>query len=192
MEGIGSLSQQTFQDEQKFQHYLDPRLADRLDTIEFTNADFEKTLDDSMTPRTQDDVCTWLSSSYGNTTDGRTDPATLKLVRVVRKLDVTLCIRQSTFVRILDLMKADPSVKYMICRDYDGFHEFYTLSYRLTRFMGTAYDGTFDPLTMDITAIFIDCLGFTFTAFTETLQAFRKLIHTLLMLCFVSGYFILR
>ncbi|KAK3367287.1 hypothetical protein B0T24DRAFT_533967 [Lasiosphaeria ovina] len=118
------------------------------------------------------------------------------MVCIGRKPDLSLAISQQTFSQLFDDMKADPSVKYMVCENYDGFHEFHSGGFRLTRFIGTAFYAlvwTFDPPSMSTAALFLDrrLQHESFTPFVAVLQEFGSYIHTPSLLCFVSCYFLL-
>lgn len=196
MEGIRSLSQSLFARDQKF---LDPPASYKFDAVELNS--FPDAPNDCKQARAvslavgERDLCAWLPSLTRDTAGRRTPEATLRLVRISRNLDVSLCISRSGFDIIFDSMKADPSVKYMICRDYDGFHEFYADGFRLTRFLGTALYAlvwTFDPATLTTTAMFLDRRRQLFAKFVDVLQEYSNLISTPSLLCFVSCYFLLQ
>jgi hypothetical protein len=208
MEGIKSLAQSIFDQEQKF---VDPGPRCKYDAVELRvlsggaedhrdvgrNPGQEKPLRLSLNP---DQLCTWLLPSAMPNNDAEVDDvprasATLRLVCIPRNLDISLGISKSSFTRILEGMKADPSIKYMICRDYDGFHEYNGDGFRLTRFMGTALYAlvwTFDPASMTTTALFLDRRRECFPRFVDNLSAFRSYIHTPSLLCFQSCHFLVQ
>jgi hypothetical protein len=116
---------------------------------------------------------------------------TLRLVRIFRAPDFSLVISKSTFTQIFDLMKADPAIKHMICRHYDGFHEYHGDGFRLTRFIGNALSAlvwTFDPMTMTTTALFLERRTslVQFQKFVDVLWEHRRHIHTPSVLCLVA------
>ncbi|KAH8912437.1 hypothetical protein BR93DRAFT_963612 [Coniochaeta sp. PMI_546] len=92
-------------------------------------------------------------------------------------------------------MRADPAVKYMICHDYDGFHEFNAQGYLVTRFIGTgiyAILWTFDPVHMATRVLFIRRRLEPFTNFIKTLRAFQPHIYTPWLPGFLSSYLLLQ
>lgn len=118
--------------------------------------------------------------------------ASLKLLRIDRDLDVTLSIAKDCFEGIFDIMRADPSVKYMICEDYDGYHEFNGEGYLPTRFIGTgtyAIFWTFDAFTFTTRAVFIRRRLYEFFyLFSNVLRAHKSHIYNPWCLGFVSCY----
>jgi hypothetical protein len=121
--------------------------------------------------------------------------ATFRAIRIDRELDVSLNISKDCFVQIFDAMRADPAVKYMICHDYDGFHEFTAQGYLTTRFIGTpiyAILWTFDPVGMATRALFIRRRLEPFTNFVKILRAFQTHIYTPWLPGFVSSYLMLQ
>lgn len=196
MEGIKSLSQSLFNKEQKFR---DPPVGYKFDTAELNS--FPNDPSDLSSERVklsslgEDDLCAWLPSTACLNVRGYTTEARLRIVCIRRHLDVSLCISKPSFTRIFDSMKADPSVKYMICRDYDGFHEFHGDSFRLTRFLGNnlyALVWTFDPDTVTTTALFLDRRRHAFARFTDVLREYSNLACTPSLLSFVSCYCLLQ
>ena len=193
MEGIKSLSQSLFNMEQKFR---DPPVGYKFNTAEL-NCLRDDPSDLSSEPVKlsslgEDELCAWLPSTACLNMRGYTTEARLRIVCIFRHLDVSLCISKASFTRIFDSMKADPSVKYMICRDYDGFHEFHGDGFRLTRFQGNslyAVVWTFDPDTVTTTALFLDRRRHTFASFTNVLREYSNLACTPSLLNFVSCYF---
>ncbi|KAK3305224.1 uncharacterized protein B0T15DRAFT_502366 [Chaetomium strumarium] len=161
---------------------------------------------DLATPNLQtvnkEELCTWLLSEVGHGEAGSqclpqasATTSTLRLVHI-RQQGRGLLISPSALDRILDGMKADPAIRYMICRDYDGFHEWRGGGYRLTRFYGLALFAlvwTFDPVSMTTTALFIDRAGGShrFEEFVDVLRGYQSHMHTPSLLCFVSCYFLL-
>ncbi|KAB5532681.1 hypothetical protein GE09DRAFT_1227857 [Coniochaeta sp. 2T2.1] len=92
-------------------------------------------------------------------------------------------------------MRADPAVKYMICHDYDGFHEFSAAGYLPTRFIGTpiyAILWTFDPVGLATRALFFRRRLEPFTNFVKTLSAFQAHIYSPWLPGFVSSYLVLQ
>ncbi|KAK4161621.1 hypothetical protein QBC43DRAFT_323322 [Cladorrhinum sp. PSN259] len=200
MEGIKSLSQSLFNNEQQFR---DPPVGYKFDTAELNIIpnDPSDPSDPSservkLSSLREDDLCAWLPSTASLNVRGCKTEARLRIVCILRHLDVSLCISRSGFTRIFDSMKADPSVKYMICRDYDGFHEFHGDGFRLTRFLGNSWYAlvwTFDPDTVTTTALFLDRRRrHVFARFTDVLHEFRSLACTPSLLSFVSCYFLLQ
>jgi hypothetical protein len=181
MEGISFLTQRMFS---WYETFADPP-PHEFNVIELASFGIPISMmaGDSRNLRTADDLCTWLSGVEG----------TLRLARISHH-DGALFISKSHFMRTLESIKADPLVKYMVCCDYDGFHEFHTPGFRLTRFLGTAYYAllwTFDPVSLSTAAIFIERRPDKFRPFVDILAAFTKLLHTPWMLSFVSNYFLL-
>ncbi|RYO78870.1 hypothetical protein DL766_010311 [Monosporascus sp. MC13-8B] len=202
MEGIKSLAQSFFDHEQKF---LDPPRGYKYDAVElcvYPDSTKQGGVGDPNDPKlasptllsfSQEGLCAWLSSVKRDSAL-RLPEVTLRLVRIRRELDVSLVISQASFTQVFDLMKADPSIKYMICRDYDGFHEYHADGFRLTRFIGTslyALVWTFDPTSMATTALFLDRRRQSFPKFVDVLWEFRSCIYTPSLLGFVSCYFLL-
>ncbi|GAB1320948.1 hypothetical protein MFIFM68171_11158 [Madurella fahalii] len=141
-----------------------------------------------------DDLRDWLLATEYNPPKPMPE-ASLKLVCIPRQLDITLVISKSTFTEILESMKANPVVKYLICRDYDGFHEYRCDGFRLTRFIGTALYAlvwTFEPRTMTTIGLFLDRRKQTFDKFCSALSAYQNHISTPSVLCFVSCHFLLQ
>ncbi|KAM7220645.1 hypothetical protein V8F06_004049 [Rhypophila decipiens] len=139
----------------------------------------------------EDELEAWFSPPLGNPLG--TPAANLKLACIYRTLDFELGISRGCFNRILNLMRADPSVKYMICRDYDGFHEYHTQGFLLTRFVGNAMYAlvwTFDPATLTTTALFINRRRRWFEEFASVLSEYRTLMSTPSLLCFVSAFLV--
>jgi len=196
MEGIKLSSESLFDKEQKFR---DPPVGYKFDAIELHKLSKAPGQPDSAATKvlslSQDNLCTWLSPTSQDNTVEHTPEASLRLVSIRRDLDVTLCISKSSFTTIFHSIKAHPSIKYTICRDYDGFHEFCGDGFRLTRFLGNplyALVWTFDPDTMTTAAMFLDRRRHTFTKFTNMLREHSSLISTPSLLAFVSSYFLLQ
>lgn len=121
--------------------------------------------------------------------------ATFKVIRIDRELDISLKISKASFIQIFDAMRADPAVKYMICHDYDGFHEFNAQGYLVTRFIGTgiyAILWTFDPVHVATRVLFIRRRLEPFTNFIKTLRAFQPHIYTPWLPGFLSSYLLLQ
>lgn len=139
------------------------------------------------------DIANWLRDPVHNEKEGLAD-AQLKLVYIDRALDVTLGVSRAVFEEVLVVMNADPSVLYMIHRDYDGFHEYHGKGYYQTRFVGTplyALLWTFDPQTCTTRGIFFRRLWNTFDSFGDMLQIYQREICYSHVLSFVSVLFLL-
>ncbi|KAK4107526.1 hypothetical protein N656DRAFT_785159 [Canariomyces notabilis] len=109
---------------------------------------------------------------------------------------MSLTISRAVFNELLYCMKADPSVKYMICRNYDGFHEYHGRGFLLTRFIGTsvyALVWTFDPTTLTTRMLFLQRQNRqdTFPLFVDLVRAHRAYIFTPSFPCYLSCHFLL-
>ncbi|KAM7205229.1 hypothetical protein V8F33_001060 [Rhypophila sp. PSN 637] len=185
MEAIRSLSEEVFNN---LQGFLEPEPSTLYRAIELADSG-EKQV---MIELGDYELEAWFSSACDEPL-GR--PASLKLARIHRTPDAGLIIPRVIFNQIFKFMKADPSVKYLISRDYDGFHEFYTEGFLLTRFVGNgsyALVWTFDPITLATTALFINRRRDLFEEFTRVLSEYTTLMSTPSLLCFVSAYFLIR
>ncbi|KAK4233587.1 hypothetical protein C8A03DRAFT_38692 [Achaetomium macrosporum] len=215
MEGIRSLAQSAFEEEQRFHPPENvARVYDVVDLRAFgpfpdkpstlnrvADSGDEEHAMPNLQALTQEELCTWLLSATGRDETGAHQclpqaSATLRVVRI-RRRGPGLVISQSAFTQIFEWMKADPAIKYMICQDYDGFHEYRGEGYRLTRFFETglyALVWTFDPVSMTTTAIFLNrrTTPGLFEQFVNVLWEYRSHIHTPPLLCFVSCYFLLQ
>ncbi len=139
------------------------------------------------------DIANWLRDPIRDE-KGEVADAQLKLVFIDRALDVTLGVSRGVFEEIVVIMNADPSVLYMIHRDYDGFHEYHGKGYYQTRFVGTplyALLWTFDPLTCTTRGVFFRRLWNTFDSFGDMLRIYQKEICYSHVLSFVSILFLL-
>lgn len=187
MNAIRSLSEEVFKQNQNFSEpgvYQAIELEDSGDKQEVTK--FK-----------EDELCTWFSLNCDDQhIPGELKPTpTLKLASIHRTSGARLMISSSAFNRIFDSMRADPSVKYMICREYDGFHEYHSEGFLLTRFIGNAMYAlvwTFDPITLKTAALFINRWKIVFEQFASVLSEFRALMCTPSLLCFVSTFFLVR
>jgi hypothetical protein len=133
----------------------------------------------------------WFAGNEG-LTESQQD-ASFKAVQINRNEDVSLEISQECFAQLFEAMRADPAVKYMVCHDYDGFHEFGAPGYLKTRFIGTpiyALLWTFDPVEVATRALFIRRRHKPFSMFTRVLRAFHEHIYTPWLPGFVSCYLI--
>ncbi|KAK4218932.1 hypothetical protein QBC37DRAFT_478274 [Rhypophila decipiens] len=187
MEAIKSLSEEVFNQTQKFSESETIETAIIYKAIELT----ESSEKPAVVNFREDELEAWFSSPLEN--PHGTPAANLKLACIYRTLDFKLNISRGCFNRILNCMRADPSVKYMICRDYDGFHEYHTQGFLLTRFVGNALYAlvwTFDPATLTTTALFINRRSNWFEEFASVLSEYETLMSTPSLLCFVSTFFL--
>ncbi|KAM7201957.1 hypothetical protein V8F20_004665 [Naviculisporaceae sp. PSN 640] len=187
MNAIRSLSEEVFNQDQ---HFSEPG---HYKTIKLTDSGSKP----EVIKHQEDELCAWFSSTPNDKSILRNiEPTpTLKLASIHRTSGPRLMISSSAFNRIFASMKADPSVKYMICQDYDGFHEYQSDGFLLTRFTGNAMYAlvwTFDPVTLTTSALFINRWAIMFDQFTNVLYEFRTLMCTPSLLCFVSAFFLIR
>ncbi len=114
-------------------------------------------------------------------------------MQINRSADETLDISSSAFEILFAVLRADPGALYMVCRDYDGYHESGTGSsagvtsdHLPTYFMGSSLYAllwTFDPLTARTTGIFLNRRRDTFFDFADVLEAYVPYVHTPHVLC---------
>ncbi|KLU92576.1 hypothetical protein MAPG_11521 [Magnaporthiopsis poae ATCC 64411] len=181
MDGIKALSEAVFNAEQKFsppQHSA----ALAIHTIDFVRPPGEPKREEPVIRCLDEErLCSWFASP--------TEPgaATLRLARIPRQIDISLEISQASFLSLLSTMRSDKCVRYLICRDYDGFHTYgggggaavasSAAGTLTTRFLGTALYGlvwTFDPSTLTTLALFLDRRRQTFPDFVDTLRALQQ------------------
>ncbi len=146
----------------------------------------------NITALHESDLTRWLREPMQ--CDSGKAQATLKLFSIDRALDVTLGISKDVFHEVFKLMHADPSVLYMIHRDYDGFHEYHGPGYDVTRFVGTPLYGlfwTFDCRTCTTTGIFFHRQWDTFRQLGDVLRTYQEQIYYSHVLSFVSVLFLL-
>lgn len=202
MDGISSLALSAFETVQRFRL---PPPGYRYDIVEVTIFPKEAIVEsgDAMerppvellqrqTPESQ--LLPWFRD-VNHATVKPMPEASFRVIRIDRELDVSLNISKACFAQIFDAMGADPAVKYMICHDYDGFHEFSAQGYLTTRFIGTAINAivwTFDPVYTVTRALFIRRRLEHFNSFVEILRAFQSHIYTPWLPGFVSSYLMLQ
>ncbi|OIW32029.1 hypothetical protein CONLIGDRAFT_678461 [Coniochaeta ligniaria NRRL 30616] len=143
MDGISSLALSAFETVQTFK---DPASGYRYDAVEVTvfpedakvesGATMDRPSEVTQHQLPESRLLPWFQDAH-YTTASPTPEATFRAIRMDRNLDVSLNISKACFVQLFDAMRADPAVKYMICHDYDGFHEFSDKGYLTTRFIGT-------------------------------------------------------
>ncbi|KAK1756767.1 hypothetical protein QBC47DRAFT_377606 [Echria macrotheca] len=195
MEGLQALSNSIFELEQKFR---DPPPGYRFSAVEISASRDKENVEAFEAVVTtnarrlllsQDDLCQWFTSPTAAASKDEST-AILKLCCIRRELDVSLDISQASFAQILSSARAHPSVKYMICRDYDGFHEFKgAAGFLPTSFLGNALFAlvwTFDEKTLATAAVFIDRRRRMFSNFVDILCEFSSLISTSLLIGFAG------
>jgi hypothetical protein len=153
----------------------------------------------SLLPLAQHELAAWFLSDTSNHEEAlpnENTKATLKLLRIGRQPDMSLTISSEVFNDLFYCMKADPSVKYMICRNYDGFHEYHGPGFLLTRFIGTslyALVWTFDPSTLITRMLFLQRHNrqATFPLFIDHVRTHRTYVCMPSFPCFLSCHFLL-
>ena len=183
MEGLTQLSTSIFQSTQQF---ANPSPTRRL--VAFEIAVIDRVGHFRRTEVAETDLQGWGSTNAAQPS-GTSLPATsafeasFKLVCIERSLILSLNMSKDRFYRLFDVMEADPAALYLICQDYDGFHEFRGGSrHRRTWFFGTSLHAvlwTFDDTVKPARTVAIyfrrrrDSRN-AFVNFGETLRAFRN------------------
>lgn len=202
MDGISSLAISAFETTQKFGKpgpgytYDAVEVAIFPEDIKLESGEAQKSPRPGLTQHQIPElgIDTWFDDTQWTATEPIPE-ASLRVVQIDRNLDVSLHISRECFARLFEAMRADPAVKYMICHDYDGFHEFSAPGYLTTRFIGNpiyAILWTFDPLRVATRALFIRRRLQHFSNFTSILGAFQSYIYTPLLPGFVSSYLMLK
>lgn len=202
MDGISSLALSAFETVQRFRQ---PSSGYGYDVVEVTVFPEDATVESGNAVAkepakllhrqiTESRLLPWFGDANHSTVKAIPE-ASFRAIRIDRELDVSLNISKDCFVQIFDVMRADPAVKYMICHDYDGFHEFSAQGYLTTRFIGTAIYAivwTFDPVYTATRALFIRRRLEHFNSFVDILRAFQSHIYTPWLPGFVSSYLMLQ